>query len=71
MTGTPGYEARHDHRPAPRARSSPRWRSAVLPLTACGADAPAAPAPGEASTGIPLNVGSEDPAATTTASVSP
>ena len=43
----------------------------LLPLTACGADAPAAPAPGEASTGIPLNVGSEDPAATTTASVSP
>lgn len=39
----------------------------LLPLTACGADAPAAPAPGEASTGVPLNVGSEDPVATATA----
>ncbi len=42
---------------------------AVLPLSACGEDAPAAPAPGEASTGVPLNVGSEDPVATATEAV--
>lgn len=55
------------HRPTAAATA---LLAAALLLTACGEDA-SAPAPGEADTGVPLNVGSEEPVATSSESVAP
>ena len=66
MTTTPAAPTAHVVRPRRTTAAVAALVLATLALTGCGEDAPAAPAPGEASTGLPLNVGSEEPVATAT-----
>lgn len=71
----PTTRNRRTHQGTTGARRSRRAVAALLvavamPLAACGDDV-TAPEPGEADTGVPLNVGTELPEATGTDSVAP